>query len=372
MRVRCPTCYSAVLLPAIWAISAAAAPTVHIKNLADVAREHVTAAVEVAAPGEFTPVFRGQALAAQREPAGDERVRLTFQLPGLAPGQMVTAQLRPGASGPPPEPLAYALAGPKITLGWESDLIAYRTYYGKIDIFGKHDSRPALDHFEDPKVDYHRGDERGTDLLHLGATSGLGGLWLWDGEQPVQLQAMQKEPTENLAITQEVISAGPIRAQALISIRCRAGEREYEVQRRLTLDAHHRFTREDVSVTVDGQPAQALIGPAQTILDTGEPVFDAHAGLLAQWGTQGHANVKTAGEIGMAHIFRAGDLVDLRTQGGDKCLVLRTDAEGKVSYGFGAAWANRGVIRTQGDWLAAVRDAARTELSEVEVRLDER
>lgn len=73
-------------------------------------------------------------------------------------------------------------------VGWESDSeAAYRMYYGHFDCFGKTRDLlcyPIITQPRKPGGSYHRTQDWGMDMLHVGNTCGIGGLMLWVNGKP--------------------------------------------------------------------------------------------------------------------------------------------------------------------------------------------
>ena len=96
-------------------------------------------------------------------------------------------------------------------IAWESDAGAYRFYTGQFDFFGKQVARllPREERLLFPiTVDYHTEQDWGMDALHVGKTSGLGGLTLYVGEQAYPVQSPAGEG--DVKFEYRVLGSGPV------------------------------------------------------------------------------------------------------------------------------------------------------------------
>ena len=92
---------------------------------------------------------------------------------------------------------------------WESELIAYRVYFDKkstIDIYGKRTHQLEL---ELERTKWYTSSELrengfGQDIVHVGATLGVGSVRGWDGDAPVLMTPVESR-------TARVLADGPVR-----------------------------------------------------------------------------------------------------------------------------------------------------------------
>ncbi len=179
-------------------------------------------------------------------------------------------------------------------VAWESDAGAFRFYTGQFDFFGKQvQLKPRADRLIYPliDVDYHAEQDWGIDALHVGKTSGLGGLTIYlDGkEYPVQSPAGEGHVT----FEHKVLGSGPVRAAVeIIASNVFPDQPEKKVNLRCFVYAHNAGTEINVQLPegLDG----ATIAPGLMNLEEG---VDGRSGnVLSVWGRQGD----DIGEIGLA------------------------------------------------------------------------
>jgi hypothetical protein len=179
-------------------------------------------------------------------------------------------------------------------VAWESDAGAFRFYTGQFDFFGKQvQLLPPEEKLIYPLVDvnYHAQQDWGIDALHVGKTSGLGGLTIYyDGKAyPVQSPAGEG----HVEFEYKVLGSGPIRAGVEIIASNVFPEMP---DKKVTLRCFIYAGREESEVQVllpeglDG----ATIAPGLMNLEEGQN-FEG-PGFLGVWGRQGD----DIGEIGLA------------------------------------------------------------------------
>lgn len=213
-------------------------------------------------------------------------------------------------------------------IGWESDRICYRAYWGQFDFFGK-----KLDRLILPDIghrSYHEETEWGIDALNVKETSGLGGLTLYVGDQEYLAQNPAGKGT--VEFTKRVVTEGPVRA--VIEI---VGDKvgPYKVQIRCAVVADRQETQISVLVTGPATSEPVYLAPGFTKLADERMVIDDNAGVFATWGRQ----TTIIGTVGFGLVFDPkafGGVVELPAE---RRVKLRAQLGQEMSY----------VI--QGDWL---------------------
>jgi len=193
-------------------------------------------------------------------------------------------------------------------VAWESDAGAFRFYTGQIDFFGKHEHRllPREERLLYPLVDvnYHEEQEWGIDALHVGVTSGLGGLTLYlDGEElPVQSPAGEGDVT----FEHRVLGAGPVRAAVEVVARNVNPEAPDEAVV-LRFFSYAGQADSEVQVHLPESLRGARLAPGIMRLEEGAFFADAGRGLLGTWGRQGD----DIGHIGLALLLPPDGAVEV-------------------------------------------------------------
>jgi hypothetical protein len=179
-------------------------------------------------------------------------------------------------------------------VAWESDAGAYRFYTGQFDFFGKQVRLlPREKQLVYPIIDvnYHAEQEWGIDALHVGKTSGLGGLTVYlDGkEYPVQSPAGEGHVT----FEHKVLGSGPVRAAVeIIASNVFPEQPEKKVNLRCFIYARNAGT--EINVQLPEGLEGASIAPG--LMNLPEGVNSQSDNLLSVWGRQGD----DIGEIGLA------------------------------------------------------------------------
>lgn len=179
-------------------------------------------------------------------------------------------------------------------IAWESDAGAYRFYTGQFDFFGKQVRLlPREKQLVYPIIDvnYHAEQDWGIDALHVGKTSGLGGLTIYlDGkEYPVQSPAGEGHVT----FEHKVLGSGPVRAAVeIIASNVFPQHPEMKVNLRCFIYARNAGT--EINVQLPKGLEGATIAPG--LMNLPEGVNAQSDNLLSVWGRQGD----DIGEIGLA------------------------------------------------------------------------
>ena len=243
-------------------------------------------------------------------------------------------------------------------IGWESDRIAYRTYWGQFDFFGKMGNGLVFDGFEDKA--YHDEKEWGIDALLVGASSGLGGLTLYldDRAYPVQ----NHNGTSDMTFETRVLASGPVRSAVEIVARNVVPTRpEPAVRTRCLIYAERQET--EIRVSVDNDGREVVIAPGFVKLAR-ETTFDrSRDGYFGSWGLQS----PVIGEIGMGLIAPPKTFEAVADEPSERRIKYRTTDGGKFRYWLIADW-RRGrqfpVAPTAEDWRKQLHDLSKLLLNE--------
>jgi hypothetical protein len=226
-------------------------------------------------------------------------------------------------------------------------------YYGQMDFFGKYGDRLILADVD--KGNYHGVLDWGMDALHVGESSGLGGISIWEGDTCIPaMNPLGKGP---LKISRSVISRGPVRSLVRVDIAGITGARaEYTVSLRMSAFADNFFSRQDIAV-VASRGDSIVYSPGIQKLPHDAWFMDSNAGVLANWGKQEDA----IGDIGLGLIYPAGDERGYAETSRDR-LVKLTAPSGKsrthwVIGGWRKGFPNP-VAPTGRDWADTVRELA--------------
>ncbi|HNR31444.1 MAG TPA: DUF4861 family protein [Candidatus Hydrogenedentes bacterium] len=222
-------------------------------------------------------------------------------------------------------------------IGWESDLCAYRAYWGQFDFFGKHGKGLVLSTFTQGSS-YHVEQDWGMDALHVGASPGIGGVTLYvngaaypvyspNGEGAIRWSKRLIEITNDMvSIELMAENVGPVTAPYSVRFACSAlgGRRDSAIE-----------------VTVSGgAPEDAIeLGIGLTRLREESFAVDTNIGIMANWGIQDPA----IGTIGMGVLFPRERYLRCAGDEDEHQVVLRIERAVPLRY------------HIQGDWLRGRR-----------------
>ncbi len=264
-----------------------------------------------------------------------------------------------GASSPAFQPLTQAVLDTPAYVAWESDAGAYRFYTGQFDYFGKHVWRtlPRTERLIYPlvDVDYHREQPWGIDALKVGATSGLGGVTLLDGDLSYPVQAPAGEGDAQFRY--RVLGSGPVRATVeAVATHVLPGAPEAEVVLRAFIYAK----RAESMVEVQLPPAHKGLAVAPGLLHVSEAGVRTipGAGVMADWGWHGDE----IGEIGVGVVVPPAQVRSVVRNASEARLVCApADGHTQLRYWILGDW-RRGmqypVSPGPDEWLAQLETLA--------------
>ncbi len=218
-------------------------------------------------------------------------------------------------------------------IGWESELAAYRAYWGQFDFFGKKTKDLVLPTLGNNAA-YHQEQPWGIDALHVGETCGLGGVvlyvngigypvWSPSGEGGVEWsKGLVEEANDAVTIRMEAVNVGP-------------AETSFRVRFHCGINAGERHSRIEVTV-LDGNPeAELALGIGLVRLPEEESVVEKELGIIAIAGEQESG----IGPIRMAVLYDPEALLRVRKE------ETRQEAVVRAKHGVPVVYA------IQGDWL---------------------
>ena len=218
------------------------------------------------------------------------------------------------------------------SIGWESELIAYRAYWGQIDFFGKHARKLAL---ADAAVDANNQVEAawGMDSLHVRDTSGLGGVTLYVNNQPFAVRS----PGGNGVVTFEKSLVEQNNTRAVVEMKgSNVGPigNVYTVRLRFSIEAGRRDTA--VEVLVEGAESNDVLelGIGLTKLARQEYALDPAAGVMAVWGSQ----MPSIGTIGLGVVFPPDRYLREGEVPGENHIVIKIERGVPLTYYIQADW----------------------------------
>ncbi len=294
------------------------------------------------------------------DPDGDSiKDTIAFQVT-LAPGETREVTIRYGdqdTQQPYPKRAA-AYAGEKFHFSWESDLAAFRTYFGKMDVFGKTQPCLFMRDMEEPWVNTHDMHAMGMDILSVGATSGLGGMNVWHDGKPYQADSYGAEGDRTIRSEPHfrILANGPVRVLAEIDQpHWQVGDREFHATLYVEIWSGHRHSTLRATIkSLDGKPFD--FGPGMTVV--GEKGYtDPENRIIWCWGDQGI----NAGEIGLGVLYPSESLVGVEEGDGELLVRYKSNGHSTIETVTAGGWTRDYRFTDSEDWAAFLRDL-RTEI----------
>jgi len=217
--------------------------------------------------------------------------------------------------------------------GWESEKAAFRFYEGHFDLFGKRMDTliyPGIAHGKSYHLDQNGW---GMDILHVGNTSGCGGLILYVNgiAYPVRIENKPGDPTftcrllneSSDKVTLEFIAEGVGPKEAPYTVRIRPSA------------LAGRFDSPVEVVVKGGAPGDKTeLGIGLVRLPEETFFSDEHAGIMGTWGFQ----QPEIGWIGMGVIFPSKHFLRFDEQKEEHRVILRCKPEIPLVYYIRGDW----------------------------------
>lgn len=219
-------------------------------------------------------------------------------------------------------------------IGWESNIIAYRTYYGVFDFFGKKIDGLIYPSFSNQS--YHQECDWGIDALHVGNTAGLGGLTLYlDGKA---WPAHDPTTKRKLVFTKRVLASGPVRTALEVTVGNIVPDRP-EVAVRFVCLIYAERQEAEIRAFVSGGRNTMQLAPGLLKLPREDSFTDPAMGCLGAWGFQ----EIVIDEIGIALIVppqRWLDVteVDIPNEPGERRIRCSPGTDNELSYWIIGDW----------------------------------
>lgn len=230
--------------------------------------------------------------------------------------------------------------------GWESELFGYRSYgHFVVDMFGKYKSNSGLRlktfYNESNKqiYNYHVDSDQGMDILHVGATIGLGGIGLMDG-------GTLSLPSSG-SLDCQVIASGPVRSIVKMKKEWENDIGTFLIERTASIYAHHFETEIADTITVLKLKQETDARFCTGIKKENNMQYEANAaqGIFLLWFNQEMYDI---GEMGMGLIMKTPEHVQMaKDESNNLYLIDHKLMEGEqITNSFLAfgAWKRAGYI----------------------------
>jgi hypothetical protein len=256
------------------------------------------------------------------------------------------------------------------TIALESEVIGYRSYGGFfLDIQARWEGRPGLNNSLVGYFGSGRKSEAGMDVIHLGDTLGLGGLFLRAGTDvyrpPVNMPDYAHKPAPEEAPNYRVIADGPVRAMVQASMdRWTIGQDAVRIEALYSIatGATHADARFRIAPIKVSRAYEVGTG----VRDLPKVTTRSAPGRIALTGQQ----TDKIGPLAMALFYdpaeaSAADPV-MTKEGKNEAIVFREKLEpGRAASGrfaVAAAWSGSGIRDLLGH-VVAVEPAARAKVT---------
>ncbi len=256
--------------------------------------------------------------------------------------------------GPPPKLVAWNDTWLPPNIGWESEKVAYRSYWGQFDFFGKNHDFLLYTQLSDES--YHVEQPWGMDALNVGSTAGCGGITLIvDGVEypvrtpkgvgPIQFShRLVEETSQRVVIEMTASPVGPESSPYTVTFLC-------------TSHAGHPETDIEIKLTGGSPQAKASLAVELIRLKQETLLNDPKSGVLVTRGWQ----TPEIGWIGMSAIYPPEHFLRLAAHEDCHQVILSVPENRSLTYSICCDWLNgRRFNRcpTARDWFEEVQSIA--------------
>ncbi|MBN1290781.1 MAG: DUF4861 family protein [Candidatus Latescibacteria bacterium] len=250
----------------------------------------------------------------------------------------------------------------KVNIGWESNLCGYRMYYGQIDFFGKRRESLIL---KTNAENYHLISDWGMDVLHVGQSSGLGGISIWNDSE--RIPVMNPVGKGNVGIERSIIASGPVRSLVRVDFsNVRSSKGDYTVSMLMSAFADNRFSQQNITVT-SSLGDTVMYSPGVMKLKNDNFFLDSGSGILTCWGYSDDV-IK---DIGMGLMFEPGEYEGYAESEIDRYIKLKIPSGERRTHWIIGGWRKglaNPVAPTARDWAKQVDELGRQLRVQVGIR----
>ncbi|MFB3787738.1 MAG: DUF4861 family protein [bacterium] len=248
-------------------------------------------------------------------------------------------------------------------IGWESEKIAYRAYWGQFDFFGK--KQDCLIYPAIGAQSYHDETEWGIDALLVGDSPGSGGITLYVNGEAYPVWCAEGKC--DIIFSKRMIESSPNRT--LIEMQASGvGPKDNPYTVRFQCAALAGRADTPIHIDISGGKAgdHLALGIGLTKLPEETLQLDTNAGVLGVWGSQ----TPVIGTIGMGIVFPAERFIQLRNWPHENQVVLKAEHNQPITYYIQCDWLRgRRFNRCPGlaEWVEELRKlAARVKVQSTE------
>lgn len=218
--------------------------------------------------------------------------------------------------------------------GWESEQAAFRFYDGHFDLFGKRMDTLIYPNIKEGKS-YHLDQNKwGMDILHVGASSGIGGLTLYVNGQAFPIRSTAKEGN-NMDFSGKIIEESHEKVLLEFAIE-NVGDPSNPHTVKIRPAAMAGRSDSPIEVVVEGGDYNDKIelGIGLTRLPEEDFFFDKDAGVMGSWGFQ----EPEIGWIGMGILFPVNKFIKMVSLPNEHQVIINCELNNPVHYSIAGTW----------------------------------
>ena len=344
--------------------------TITVENPLPVARKGEAVSLPVSALLKQAPDFNRRFFRLKHPPDGFEPLDVPMQIvniPGrdetddlvvfrvdLGPGERKNLELLYNPEGideieyPPETQASDIWYRPGTTLAWENTLVAYRSYNGIVDFFGK--TYPHLRLHDMPNDTYHHERLWGVDPYLVGGKSGIGGIVLVTGDK--KKRCYGSGDINPLTYSHRAFEGGAVAAGGTVTVI----ENSRPILNTLYIlySGHHE---NDVRTWMTEQNEDWYIAPGMQTFDNADILLEEEKGYLIVRGRP----VEEYGTIGTALVWNPEECAGTFKTDDGIFVMLRPAGDNGVHYLSMAVWNRASADQPESSQAlrAAVEELAR-------------
>ncbi|MCU4677292.1 DUF4861 domain-containing protein [Catenovulum sp. 2E275] len=238
---------------------------------------------------------------------------------------------------------------------FENDKVAFRVYgpaleqsqeNNGLDCWFKRVDYPIIDKWykgHTEGISYHQDHGEGYDPYHVGSSLGCGGIALWDTNATSQDKLIQPNVYKSYKVIEKTAN------KVVFELEYDYPAQNIHETKLITLEKGNQLFKAESHFSQNGQPIQVTVAIGVTTHD-GKAQATSQGNTVTTWESIDDS------ELGTGVVLPAkqkANYVEVKTEQKDRShalLIAQTDANGKITYYAGFAWAKAGEITNWNDW----------------------
>lgn len=239
--------------------------------------------------------------------------------------------------------------------GWESDMIAFRTYWdprNPVDVFGKTEAILSLEQFAETKHNYHMHSKWGQDILKVGKALGVGGYGAFIDNKVEKVSYTKRD--------YRIAADGPIRAALEMKFTdWETSSRRFNMTVRMDTFAGQDWAEAHLKIEpLDGKEVPELVTGVVKHPDT---ELVTAKGVVGRWGKQalGDKEVPKSANLGLG-VIADPEILNGMQDDDVNSFVRLVPKDGCVTYRYQANWEKTpGAAKSAKEYLEMLKRIAR-------------